>query len=76
MEPAQLEVWVLVDENGDYVASSSEISLAEIYDDQIGGGNDLGRRLIKIKLTVPLPSPITLTGVVPAESTKATMQVE
>lgn len=67
MTQTQVELWLLVDENGDYVVAKEQEGLAEAYDNDIGAGADMGRRIVCVTLTVPLPAPIKLTGEVPAE---------
>jgi hypothetical protein len=60
----QVEVWVMVDQDGDYDVGTSEELARENYDGNIGG--DAARRLVKLLLTVPLPEPLVVTGVIPA----------
>lgn len=65
---ATVEVWVLVDEAGDYVAHADPALLNEAYDDQIGGERDsLSFRRVKVTITIPLPKPVELVGTVAAE---------
>ncbi len=71
-----IEVWVLVDENGDHVASHDVDLLDELYADTIGDGESLGMRYVKCTLTVPLPTTIELTGEVKDEPNTATMTVK
>lgn len=76
METTTVEVWVLVDEDGNYVASHDVDRLCEEYDDVIGGDRDsTSFRRIKVTLTVPLPKPVELTGVVPAEPVGGELRV-
>lgn len=63
----EIEVWVVVDEKGDYGAGNSEESAAEQYDSDVGSGTHTPKRVICVKLQVPAPTPITLSGTVPAE---------
>lgn len=68
METVQVELWVLIDEAGEYVACEDVDVLHERYDDVIGGDRDtLSMRRVKVTLTVPLPKPVELVGMVPAE---------
>jgi hypothetical protein len=62
----EVEVFVLVDENGNYVVHKDEDELAEAYDNDISEDSHTGRRTIRIKLSVPLPEYVTMTGTVPA----------
>jgi hypothetical protein len=62
-----IDVWVIVDENGDYVATEDRESLQVIYADNIGASCDRARRIIKVTLQVELPKPETLALKVPAD---------
>jgi hypothetical protein len=64
MATTTIEVWVMVDQYGDYDVGTSEGLAREAYDGNIGG--DAARRLVKLLLTVPLPEPLVVTGTVPA----------
>lgn len=61
-----VEVWVLVDADGGFVASHDDGLLTELCDEHIGGDAGLARRLICCKLEVAF-DPVVLTGTVPAE---------
>jgi hypothetical protein len=63
----QIEVWVIVDENGDYSTGHDQESAGTAYDDNIGSASGTARRAIKVMLSVPLPVPVELTGTVPVE---------
>lgn len=64
----QIEVWVLIDESGDYVAWHDADTIHEQYDAEVGGDRDtLSMRRVKVTLTVPLPKPVELVGTVTAE---------
>ncbi len=67
VEMAEAEVWVLVDENGDIVASHDGDQLSEIYDNEIGQDSDVARRIVKIKIRVPKPRAVEATVTVPPE---------
>lgn len=68
MQATQVEVWVLVDEDGNYVACEDAGDIHVRYDEVVGGDRDmLSMRRIKVTLTVPLPKPVELVGTVPAE---------
>jgi hypothetical protein len=67
MPTQEIEVWVLVDENGDAVADVDQGTLAERYEDAIGADPSVARRVIRVVLTVPLPVTAELRGTVPAE---------
>ncbi len=61
----EIEVWVLVDENGDCGTGLDEESATSSYNDDIGGCG-IPCRMIRVKVGVPFKVP-TLTGVAPAE---------
>jgi hypothetical protein len=68
METVQVEMWVLIDEGGDYVACEDGDTIHERYDEVVGGDRDtLSMRRVKVTLTVPLPKPVELVGTIPAE---------
>lgn len=76
MATVEVELAVLVDADGNYVASHDEAALLPQYDDEVGRSDDspVPYRIVRVKLTVSLPVVPTLTGVVPADG-DATLQV-
>lgn len=59
----EIEVWVLVDSNGDYVAHEDSGELADAYTDRVGELSAVdGTRLVKFTVKVPLPKPIEIRG--------------
>lgn len=61
------EVWILVDETGDYAVGEDANTAAERYADNIGNGAG-AMRSVKVTLRIPLPKPIEVTAEIPAES--------
>lgn len=61
----ELEIWVLVDENGNYVVTTDSGDLEEQYDNAVGEGSGVDRRTIKLILYVPKLQVTVLTGEVP-----------
>lgn len=61
----EVEVWVVVDESGDYEVGKEQDQAQERYDDEIGSSGP--RRYVRVVLSVPTPAPVTLKGTVPAE---------
>ncbi len=58
-----VEVWVLVDSNGDYAAGSSQEQAKEHYEHDVQPVADTdGFRLVKVTVSVPLPQTAELTG--------------
>ncbi len=74
---SKIEIWVLMDENGNAVTSTDADTLHEQYDEEFDADdrNILSTRRIKVTLTVPLPKPIELVGTVPAEPTTGELRV-
>jgi hypothetical protein len=74
MTMAEVEVWVIVDADGDYRVGIDADGAAEAYDGDIGHDATRPTRLVKVVLTVPLPVVPVLTGVVPTDG-EAVLQV-
>ncbi|VTS03788.1 unnamed protein product [Gemmata massiliana] len=66
-ELIEVEVWVLVDENGDYEVSKDAGDL------QAESG--LASRMVKIKVNVPTPQAVELVGTVEAEPAVGELKV-
>jgi len=70
-------VWILVDENGDYVASHDEAKVGEVYDEQIqdrsGLDNPIGFRRVKVSVRVPIPAVIELSTTVEEDHAAAVL---
>ncbi len=64
----EIEIWVVVDENGDYAISKDRDDLHDAYESDINGNTDLARRVIRVRLNMPLPKPLEISGTVPSES--------
>jgi hypothetical protein len=69
----EIEVWVLVDSDGNAVAHTDRDSIAELYDEQIGGESAMARRLVKLSLKIPVPAEVALTGTVPDDGSPAVL---
>ncbi len=74
VETHECEIWLLCDENGDFVVAADAEALAVRYEEEIGGGPELARRVVKLIVKVPVPSYVTLAGTAPAEG-EATLEV-
>lgn len=76
MVTKECEMFLLVDANGDYVASDTEAGLLGQYDEDVGRDDDtpVPYRIVRVVVTVPLPVVPTLTGTVPADG-DAVLQV-
>lgn len=72
----EVEVFVLVDADGSYIAREDVSDLATAYAEHVGelSAQD-GFRVVKVKLTVPLPELIEVTGTIPADEEPSTLTV-
>ena len=68
----EIELWVVVDNEGDYAVGNDEDSAHETYNDSIGG---VTTRTIKLRLNVALPTVVELVGTVPATGQAAELTV-
>ncbi len=67
-EMVAVEVWVMIDEDGDYAIAKDNDELAAAYDGDIGGDRDtLCTRRVKITVNVPKPRPVELVATVAEE---------
>lgn len=68
-ETKKINVFVLIDEAGDYVATHDEGLLEELYEDNISDCNNMmPRRYIRVELQVPLPTQVVVYGEIPPET--------
>jgi hypothetical protein len=64
----EVEAWVIVDGDENYVVSHDEESAAEKYGEDVGDAHATPRRTIKVKLTVPVPEVVELEAIIPEEA--------
>lgn len=75
VEMCDVEVFVLVNSEGEYVASADADKLAQLYTDDVGDLAEAeGIRRVKLTVKVPLPKPIELVGTA-SETEEATLKV-
>lgn len=60
----QVEVWVLVDEDGGYVVAKTPEDAKDNYEAEFSATDCVGFRLIQLSLTVPQPVHIEASGVI------------
>ncbi len=60
---AEIEIYAVVDRDGDYEVGKDEDEALERYGDNIGAY--ASRHTIKMSLTVPLPKPIEVSATLP-----------
>lgn len=62
-EMLEVEVWVLVNSEGEWVAHEDAGQLADAYGERIGELADAeGTRRVKLTVKIPLPKPIEIRG--------------
>ena len=59
--------YLLIDENGDYVCSKDDGDLGDAYDNDIGEGAGIARRIVKVTVKAALPVPVEVTVTAPDE---------
>ena len=69
-----IEVWVVVDSDGDCRVGLDQDSAHESYTDDVG--STLATRQIKVMIRVPLPAPIVLSATLPEEPAGAELSVQ
>lgn len=62
----QIEVFIMVDVDGDYVVAKDEADLGQIYQDNIADPITVATRTYKLTLNVPQPKIIDVRGTLPA----------
>ena len=64
------EVWVCVDNDGNYAVGVDADAARAAFDDTIGTlGETDGHRMVKLVVDVPLPTVVELSGAAPAQGT-------
>ncbi len=66
MEKVTVEVWVIVDCDGNYSVGLDLDAAHEVYDGEYGAQGP--RRVLKLAVDCPIPAEVELTGAVPAEA--------
>lgn len=69
-------VYVLVDEGGNVVASHDESLLGDLYDEHVNEAAGVGRRVVKLTLSMPLPEAVEISLSVPGEPAPTAAVVE
>ena len=57
---AEVEIFVLVDENGDWVVHTEQEELGGLYEEAIGTDSGLGKRVYSVKIQLPAPATVTV----------------
>jgi hypothetical protein len=75
-EIATCEVYVVIDQSGDYATGKTPEAAREQFEEDIGPLSDCESfRCVKVLLRVPLPEMPVLTGDVPADASAAMLSV-
>lgn len=69
----EIDLFVMVDEGGDYVIAKDRDDLADAWENDIGS-TPIGTRVLSVKLSVETAD-TELSAVVPTDSRKATLTV-
>ncbi|VTT99059.1 unnamed protein product [Gemmataceae bacterium] len=72
----EVEVWVMLNDQGEYVAHEDADELAAEYAERVGEASEAGGiRRVRLTVKVPLPEPIELTGEAAAEPEPGALRV-
>ncbi len=58
----EIEVWVKVNENGEYEVGTSGDEAKDRFEENIGDDGTQGMRFVKLTVKVPLPVTIEISG--------------
>ena len=72
----EIEIFILIDADGDYVTSKDKGDIDQLYLDEITDASGISKRFITVKLNVPLPAEIVVSASIPAEPNGATVSVK
>lgn len=61
------DVWILMDSEGNHVASHDPDRLGDLYTEDIGGDFSGGLRRVKVTVSIPHPVALEARATVPAE---------
>jgi hypothetical protein len=76
MNTVEIEVWVSVDSDGNYECGLDAEQATERHEENHGALNAfMGNRMVRVKLQVPLPKPIEVSCVIPAEQENLVAEV-
>ena len=74
-EYTTVELFVKVNESGEYDCGSTAEEAGERFEENIGTDNETGYRLVKLTVKVPLPKPLELTGEVTVDESESELKV-
>jgi hypothetical protein len=62
-----VEIWVIVDEDGNYVAHTDKDALEERYEEEVGRSSGAATRVVRLTVNVPTPKAVELVATVAEE---------
>jgi hypothetical protein len=71
----EVEVWVMVTEDGDYVCHIDRDELIAKHEEDVGSLSGKATRILKIAVSVPTPAPVELTATVAEEPASGELKV-
>lgn len=74
VETVDVEVWVMIGEDGQYTAHTDESALRERFDEECPDAG-LVTRVVRITVKVPKPKPVELEATIAAEPDNAELKV-
>jgi hypothetical protein len=74
-EVCGVEVWVLMDGEGNYVCCEDRDGLKDRYEEIVGELDGGPTRVLKLSVAVPYPKPVELAGAVGAEPAAGELKV-
>ena len=76
MKVHAIELWVMVDQDGNHVVCTDSSDLSDRWKEDIGDDIPMGCRTISVTLNVEMPEPTELVVDVPALEGKVAMKVK
>lgn len=74
-EPAEIEFYIFIDQDGDFVLDTDFNSLGAKYVEEVSDSVPNATRVLHLKLTVPLPGPIAVSATIPDTDGPVTVTV-
>lgn len=76
MEMLDVEVWVMVDEDGNYAVHHDKDELEQRYEEEVGRTSGAATRVVRVALKVPCPRPVEVVANVAEESGAVAVSVQ
>jgi hypothetical protein len=65
MNTPVIDVWIAMNEDGEYEVAKDEDEVVELWDDNVGG---LARRIVRLRVTMSAPAVADVEAYVPDEA--------